>query len=415
MAKLSGRDKSGKGKKSGLDFPEPLNALLKSAMKEGATDIHLDSLYGGVLVRFRVDGKIHEKTLMPLELGQRLLNQVKVASKVEIDRAFSPLESQIELRGQGEKNDIRVTLIPTGEDLAVHMRFLTAPTSVQGIGNLGFSESDQQKVKKALQAAHGLVLVSGRTGAGKTTTLYSLVSLLDLRSTVAVSIEDQVEFNLPGLRQLEVDESHGLSMSQALRTFLRMDPDVILVGEVRDRDSAVAAAQAALAGRLVIATIHASDSAGAVEALHHLSVPYYVLGGLVSLIISQGLVRRLCQICKKPRELTAAEQGFFSQNQLDVPERVWDPVGCEACNLYGYQGMLGIFETALVNESMSNAISSGMNMIDLRQEFKREGTCSAAVDGLRKVSEGNTSLEEIIRISWPFVDDGSASSGGPDQ
>lgn len=385
-------------------FPEPLNTVFINAIVEAASDIHLDTLSGGVFVRYRVDGIIHEKQFLSREMGQRLLNQVKVAANFKIERAFSPLESQIEMHVEGVKRDLRVTLIPTGDDLAVHMRFLSAPFKELDVGSLGFDDEDQDKIATVLRSPHGLILVSGRTGAGKTTTLYSLVSMLDLRSSVAVSIEDPVEFNLPGLRQLEVGEHRGLTMSQGLRIFLRMDPDVILVGEIRDRESAVATAQAALAGRLVIATIHAKDAASTIEALIHLSVPRYILGNMLSMIIGQNLARKLCSSCATPRPLKPIEQEVFLKEGLEAPEKVWRPVGCQQCNSYGYFGLIGIFETVMVDETVGEIISTGESMSNLRKQFRATGNKSALADGLLKVAQGKTSMEEIARIFLPFSD-----------
>ena len=384
-------------------FPEPLNTVFINAISEDASDIHLDTLSGGVFVRYRVDGIIHEKQFLSLEMGQRLLNQVKVAANFKIERAFSPMESQIEMHVEGVKRDLRVTLIPTGEEMAVHMRFLSAPFKELDIGSLGFDEDDQDKISSVVRSPHGLILVSGRTGAGKTTTLYSLVSLLDLRTSVAVSIEDPVEFNLPGLRQLEVGEDRGLTMSQGLRIFLRMDPDVILVGEIRDRESAIATAQAALAGRLVIATIHAKDPASTVEALVHLSVPRYILGNMLSMIIGQSLARKLCSSCATPRPLKPIEKELFVKEGLETPEKIWQPVGCEQCNSYGYFGLIGVFETVKVDEAIGEVISTGESLSKLRKQFRSSGIKSALADGLLKVALGKTSMEEIARIFLPYI------------
>jgi type II secretory ATPase GspE/PulE/Tfp pilus assembly ATPase PilB-like protein len=221
---------------------------------------------------------------------------------------------------------------------------------------------------------------------------------------VAVSIEDPIEFELPYLRQLEVDENHGVSMYQGLRSLLRMDPDVILVGEIRDEESAITAAQAALGGRLVMATIHAKDTSRAVEAMHYLSVPYHVIGSSLRLIIAQDLVRRICPECAKPRPIRDHEKELFKRMDVDAPAELLQPVGCTHCHSYGYHGRIGIFETAVVDEKTAEIITSGPTYQQILESLSQRGMHSALVDGLGKVAQGVTSMDEIWRVYWPYGD-----------
>jgi type IV pilus assembly protein PilB len=251
----------------------------------------------------------------------------------------------------------------------------------------------------------GLILISGVSGSGKTSTMYSFASLMDLRNKIAFSIEDPVEFNLPFAQQLEVDERHNFTMYEGLQTILRMDPDLVMVGEIRDSDSAIVAARAALSGRLVLATIHATDAAGTVDALHYLGVPYYVIGGSLKLIVSQSLLRKLCPSCAVERPVTNEEKQLYEKCGLEVPEKLHIATGCKKCDNYGYQGLTAIFEMAKINIESSHLIAEGVYQRQLRDHFRRNGIQSMLVDGLKKVAKGVTSTEELFRVCDYRIED----------
>jgi len=319
-------------------YPDPLNTLIQNATLEGATDIHLHVVDGGMLILFRVDGIVHEKQRFSKIEGQRVLNQLKAVADLSVTKSFVPQEGQIRWSdGEGLDRDIRVCIVPMGPDECAHLRLLTMPERDLDIARLGFPEEDRDKIFQTLDSLSGLVLVTGVTGSGKTTTMYSMTTSRDLRSLVAFSIEDPVEFKLPNGQQLEVDEDHGFTMYEGLRTILRMDPDLIMVGEIRDRDSAIVTARAALSGRLVLATIHGQDAAGAVDALHYLGVPYYIISNSLKLIVAQKLIRKLCPACARPRSPYPEENDVFERAGLAIPEEVLDPVGCDECNGYGFK------------------------------------------------------------------------------
>jgi type II secretory ATPase GspE/PulE/Tfp pilus assembly ATPase PilB-like protein len=245
---------------------------------------------------------------------------------------------------------------------------------------------------------NGLILVTGATGSGKTTTMYCLASLMDLSTTTTYSIEDPVEFRLPYVQQIEVDEQHGLTMYEGLRTILRMDPDLILVGEIRDESSAVVAARAALSGRLVIATIHAQDAAGAVDALHYLGVPYHVIGSSLRLVIAQNLVRQLCPSCGQSVAVGEEDRELFVQANMEVPDHLLQAGGCPECYSYGYKGRTGVFEVAAVDDEVATFIRSGAHHRELTDCLRKKGTRSVAQDGLEKAAMGVTSMEELRRV-----------------
>ena len=386
------------GKDSTAHYPDPLKTLIWNAVLEKATDIHLHSVPDGLRVLHRVDGMIHPKQVLAPAEGRKLLNQLKSAAGLTIVHSFAPLEGQIVWPDENMRWEIRVTFTPVRDRESAHLRLLSVPRDEWDMAGLGLAPADQEKVSSVVRSPSGLVLITGSTGAGKTTTMYCLASLLDLRTTTTYSIEDPVEFKIPYIQQIEVDEYHGLTMHEGLRTILRMDPDLILVGEIRDGDSALVAARAALSGRLVLATIHAQDAAGAIDTLHYLGVPYHIIGSSLRLVIAQNLVRRLCPDCSLPREVSEEERALFAQNGLEPPESLSLTSGCPECHAYGYKGRTGIFEAAVMDEEMTALIRSGADHQHLLQCLRKQGTRSMLVDGVEKVAAGMTSAEELIRV-----------------
>ncbi len=407
MDKVSGENQTLQmNQLEGTPYPDLLHTLLWNAILEKATDVHLHCVPEGVRVLHRVDGLVHPKTMLPPQDGRKLLNQLKSAAGLTVVRSFAPLEGQI-VWPDGERQwEIRVTLTPVAGRESAHLRLLTAPSDEWDLYNLGFSAADQEKASAVVRALSGLVLVTGPTGSGKTTSMYSLASVMDLRTTTAYSIEDPVEFRLPYAQQIEVDEQHGLTMYEGLRTILRMDPDLILVGEIRDRDSAVVAARAALSGRLVLATIHAQDAAGAVDALHYLGVPYHIISASLRLVIAQNLVRRVCPRCALPRETEEGDKEWFARFGLELPESLVQASGCTECTGYGYKGRTGIFEVATIDEESAALIGSGVRHADLTDYLRKRGVRSIAHNALEKVALGVTSMEEFLRVSGMTLSNG---------
>ncbi len=379
-------------------YPDLLNALLWNAIMERATDVHVHCVEEGVRVLHRVDGTIQPKLLLSPAEGRKLMNQLKSASGLTVTRCFAPLEGQIIWSDEDVKWEIRVTLTPVRDRESAHLRFLNVPRDEWDMSGLGFSVEDQERVSASMRGLSGLVLITGATGSGKTTTMYSLASQLDLQAMTTYSIEDPVEFRLPYAQQIEVDEQHGLTMHEGLRTILRMDPDLILVGEVRDQDSAIVASRAALSGRLVLATIHAQDAAGAVDALHYLGVPHHIIGSSLRLIIAQSLVRRICGGCARPRDLSPEDRELFARFGMEPPESLLQADGCPECNSYGYKGRTGIFEVVPVGDEVAAEIIAGTHHRQLLDCLRGKGMHPMAHDGLKKVAAGVTSVEEVSRV-----------------
>lgn len=383
-------------------LPEQVSDILSQALAQDASDIHIDPVGVNVYrLCFRIDGVIHPQTEMSRPAGQQLINQIKVASQFTPDHTFGPLESRITLGGSEDAYDVRVTILPTTRSAAAHLRILSPPSEVLRPDELGLSEANLSVIRQTLKRPEGLILISGSTGAGKTMTLYSLVSFLDLRSMIAVSIEDPVEYDLPYVRQVQADEEHGLAMPEALKTVLRMDPDIILIGEIRDAASAVAAVRAAAAGRFVLATLHATDVALAVEACHYFSVPRHLLASSLRLAASQALVRKVCSHCAEQREPTGEERELFRAEGLDVPAHVPKVKGCEKCHQIGYSGRTGIFEVMAFDREMAAAVSGAHGTGTLRKMIAESDAPSLRQDALAKVAAGITTIEEVQDLHFP--------------
>ncbi len=379
-------------------FPDVLRTFLWNVTVDRASDVHLHWYEGRMHVFHRVDGSVHKKRILSEIEGRQLANQLKSAASLGAVRAFGPLEGQILWPDEDGTKNLRLTVVPIGNAESLHLRVLKAPANKWDISRLGLTPEDRARAEGLVHSASGLVLVTGATGSGKTTTIYSLAALLNQHARMTYTIEDPVEFRLPFAQQIEVDEAHGLSMYEGLRTILRMDPDLILVGEIRDRDSAIVAARAALSGRLVLATIHAQDAAGAVDAMHYLGVPYYIIGTSLQMVIAQSLLRKLCPSCAQGRPLYAEEEETFRRFNLAVPSEVKEAVGCDACSSYGYSGRTGAFEVVKVDAEIRRLITSGAHQDDLQDHFRELKIGTVMRDGLYKVARGQTTMDELFRV-----------------
>jgi type II secretory ATPase GspE/PulE/Tfp pilus assembly ATPase PilB-like protein len=386
---------------------QPLFGLIEAAINQSATDIHLDPIGDQFIIRLRINGMIRTYDIIPRDDAKQLLMQMCVRAKLNITRTFLPQEGQSNWIKGDEVKDLRVTLVPRHGMVSAHLRILTPPEALTDITKLGFQNKDLDIVRRNLARSQGLIIVGGPTGAGKTTTIYSLANHFDLKSMIGVSIEDPIEFDIPYLRQVEVDTQHGFQMHDGLRALLRMDPDLLIVTEIRDELSALTAVRAAAAANFVLTTIHSRDAAAAVEAFHFLSVPYNILGGSLKLIIAQNLVRRLCSSCRVAKQLSDDDLQLFERWEIPVPDEIFEPTpnGCQKCDQYGFHGRTGIFEVVEIDEEIGRSVINGISQMDLRQMFRKKGFDSLFKSGLRKVAEGETSMTELLDIYWPQLGD----------
>lgn len=380
----------------------PLADVIERAVHEAATDIHIDMWGQHAVLRFRVDGAIQDKGAISYEEARRLINQIKVAANMDLATVTTRQESHFRWHSEGRCRDIRATVVATApRHEAAHLRLLTLPEEWRDVRNLGLNDREFRVIENILRRPRGLVLIAGPTGSGKTTTLYSLTGLTDLRDQVAASIEDPAEFDLPYVRQLEINERRGFTMQEGLRTILRIDPDIVLVGEIRDAASATIAARAALAGRLVMATIHARDAATAIRAMRYLSVPDYVLGSALRLVIAQDLVRKLCSHCAQQRPVNEYERKLFGNVQMAAPNAVYEPAGCDRCFHHGYRGRTGVFQVVGIDEELGQWLAAGQPVQSLRDRITMLGARSLLSQGLEKAAEGITSMQELA----PLIDE----------
>ncbi len=382
-------------------LPPALDKLFTHADHLGATDIHIDCWQAEGAVRLRVDGVILNHEELGRDAVRRLINQIKAAAEMHIDGSMTAQEGHLRWHGPRRPLDARVTIVPTApHHESVHIRLLPPPSEALAAEHLGLRPAQLERIKHLLQHTDGLTLISGPTGAGKSTTLYALLSRDKVERKVAIAIEDPAEFDLPYVRQIEIDEDHGRGMSEALRLALRMDPDVLAVGEICDRDSSRIASHAALSGRTVFATIHGKDAAAAIEAMHFLGAPFYVLAGALRLVVAQDLVRVLCKHCKKARALTQVEQELFARHLPDepAPAEVCEPVGCDHCHKLGYAGRIGVFQVADFEPGHAAWLSEEPDQNQIRRQFKDQGIHSLTAEALLRVIDGTTSLAECSHI-----------------
>ena len=377
-----------------------VNKVLLDAIKRGASDIHFEPYEKFFRVRTRLDGVLQEVAQPPIGLAPKMLARIKVMSKLDISERRIPQDGRIKMAISRNKSiDFRVSSCPTLWGEKIVLRILDASSAMMGIEALGYEEDQKQLYMDALGRPHGMILVTGPTGSGKTVSLYTGVNILNTEDRNISTAEDPVEINLPGINQVHINNKVGLTFATALRSFLRQDPDVVLVGEIRDLETAEIAIKAAQTGHLVLSTLHTNDAPQTLTRLVNMGVPPFNIASSVALIIAQRLARRLCKVCKKPVDLprqALLDQGFTED---DLPGlQVYGPVGCEQCNA-GYKGRVGLYQVMPVTEEIGRIIMEGGNAIQIADQAAKDGVIDLRRAGLQKIMSGLTSLEEINRVT----------------
>ena len=377
-----------------------VNKVLLDAINRGASDIHLEPYEKYFRVRFRHDGVLHEIATPPLALAMRIVARLKVMSRMDIAERRVPQDGRIKMNlSRNRAIDFRVNTCPTLYGEKVVLRILD-PTSAQlGIDALGYEEDQKKLFLEAINKPYGMVLVTGPTGSGKTVSLYTGLNLLNSSDRNISTCEDPVEINMAGINQVNMNPKAGLTFAEALRAFLRQDPDIIMIGEVRDLETAEIAVKAAQTGHLVLSTLHTNDAPQTLTRLANMGVPPFNIASAVHLIIAQRLARRLCNDCKTVLEVprdALLEEGFTEDDLDDL--RLYGPVGCDKCTS-GYKGRVGIYQVMPVSEEMGRIIMEHGNSIQLADQAAKEGIADLRKSGLRKVKSGLTSLEEINRVT----------------
>ena len=377
-----------------------VNKVLLDAINKGASDIHLEPYEKDFRVRFRHDGVLHEITNPPRSLAMRIVARLKVMSRMNIAERRVPQDGRIKMQlSKNRAIDFRVNTLPTLYGEKVVLRILDSSTAQLGVDVLGFEEDQKKLYLDAIKKPYGMVLVTGPTGSGKTVSLYTGLNILNTPDVNISTCEDPVEINMMGINQVNVNPKAGLDFATALRAFLRQDPDIVMVGEIRDLETAEIAVKAAQTGHLVLSTLHTNDAPQTLTRLANMGVPPYNIASAVHLIMAQRLARRLCEKCKKERDIPdeALLKAGFREDQLREL-KIYGPVGCDACT-GGYKGRVGIYQVMPVSEDMGRLIMDGGNSMQLEAQAVKEGVDNLRASGLRKVAAGITSLEEVDRVT----------------
>ncbi len=381
-----------------------VNAMLAQAIKERASDIHVEPYEKDLIVRYRIDGVLKESLRPSVKFKNTIVARVKIMAGLNIAEKRLPQDGRIRRKMGGREIDLRVSTVPVRHGERVVMRILEKG-SVFSLDRIGMGGEILTTFRRLIQRPHGILLVSGPTGSGKSTTLYSAVSEINAPDINILTIEDPVEYEIQGIGQVQVNPKIQLTFASALRAFLRQDPDVILVGEIRDRETAENAVQASLTGHLVFSTIHTNDASGAFARLVEMGVePFLVASSLLG-VVAQRLVRRLCPHCKEPYTPSNEELADLGLTRAEVPGEVWRAVGCAECNLIGYEGRSGIYEFLPATETVKRLVMANNDAGTIKAAAMAEGMRTLRDDGVTKVLAGMTSFDEIVRVT---TEDGGA-------
>ncbi len=377
---------------------ELVDQILTNAVNDKASDIHINPLPNLVEVKNRVDGVLRDEMHLPIELASQLIARIKVMSGMNVTESRVPQDGRIRTQVDGRDIDLRISTIPTVNGEKVVMRVLDLSVTSDDFGELGFSKRDQKLFNQVIDKPNGIVLVSGPTGSGKTSTLYAALSKMDSVAENIITVEDPVERQIDGIHQIQVREEVDMTFANALRSILRQDPDIIMVGEIRDSETATIAVRAALTGHLVLSTIHTNDALSTIPRLIDMGVEPFLVSASLNTVVAQRLVRMVCAECSIWDDVHPSELLLFEKRGIKV-EKVKRTVGCTHCNNTGYSGRTGIYEVLVINDLMRRMISERATQSDIRKEAIRNGMKYLIDDGLNKVKAGITSVEEILRVS----------------
>ncbi|WP_269349005.1 type II secretion system ATPase GspE [Alteromonas macleodii] len=374
-----------------------INAMLGEAIKEGASDIHIETFENQLVVRFRVDGVLREILRPNRKLSSMLVSRIKVMAKLDIAEKRVPQDGRITLRIAGRGVDVRVSTMPSSHGERVVLRLLDKNNARLNLEDLGMTLQNRNHFSSLIRKPHGIILVTGPTGSGKSTTLYAGLTEINSRDRNILTVEDPIEFDLPGIGQTQVNPRVDMTFARGLRAILRQDPDVVMVGEIRDIETAQIAVQASLTGHLVLSTLHTNTAAGAITRLEDMGIEPFLLSSSLLAVLSQRLVRTLCPDCKKSHTPDASELEVLGQNATSETT-IYKPHGCAACNQTGYRGRTGIHELLLVDEKVREMMHEGVGEQAI-ERYIRKTTPSIREDGCSKVLAGATSLEEVLRVT----------------
>ena len=375
-----------------------VNQILTSAVFQRASDIHIDPLDDKVLIRYRVDGVLDVVKEFPIKIHNQMISRIKVMSGMDITETRVPQDGRIQTAIQQKNIDLRISTLPTVRGEKVVMRILDLSGSMNKITAIGLSAKEERLVRDMIDRPNGIVLVSGPTGSGKTTTLYACLNELNQPGVNIVTVEDPVEIKMTGVNQVQVHPEVELTFAKALRSILRQDPNIVMVGEIRDVETAEIAIRASLTGHLVLSTIHTNDAVKTVTRLLDMEIEPFLIASSLSGIISQRLVRCLCTECSVEEEASPSEVVMFKKYGMNI-DKVKHARGCPSCNFKGFAGRIGIFEVLPITRNMQKLIAENANVIELSKQARNEGMMTILESGLLKVKQGITTLEEVLKVA----------------
>lgn len=374
-----------------------LNAILTQAIKQHASDIHFETFEDQFVIRFRMDGVLHEVLKPQRVLAALIVSRIKVMAKLDIAEKRLPQDGRISLRIAGRAVDVRVSTIPTHHGERVVLRLLDKQSAPLNLKRLGMSSDTLHLMKELIARPHGIILVTGPTGSGKTTTLYAALTELNSAVRNILTVEDPIEYYLPGIGQTQVNSKIGMTFARGLRAILRQDPDVVMVGEIRDLETAEMAVQASLTGHLVLSTLHTNSAIGAITRLRDMGVEPFLLSSTLIGVAAQRLVRVLCTQCRQKKSAIPTELELMGLS-LNEPVEIYQPVGCAHCNNTGYQGRTGVYELIAIDDALREMIHGNTSEAAM-EAHARQFHCSMRQDGMRRILSGETTLEEVLRVT----------------
>lgn len=409
---LSNLQKSGISKEKSDDIVVAMvDTLLKYGHQNKASDIHIEPYNEKLMVRFRIDGIMHDVLQIPKEFSEVVLTRIKILSKMRTDEHRAAQDGKLRFKFENETVDVRVSVVPTTLGENVVMRILSARSRSFGLSDLGLSSADMKKVQAAIKHPHGMFLVTGPTGSGKTTSLYATLKLLNRRDVNIATIEDPVEYDIEGVTQIQVNPKANLTFANGLRSIVRQDPNVIMVGEIRDQETADIAVNSALTGHLVLSTLHTNDAATTLPRLLDMGIEPFLVASTINIAVAQRLVRKICTRCRTSYEMNDAERKAMASNtninelitkkagkKLDKL-RLYRGTGCDVCNNTGYKGRIGVFEILEMNEEIKKLILERASSQQIMSKAKSQGMTTMLEDGINKVINGVTTLEEVLRVT----------------
>jgi type IV pilus assembly protein PilB len=377
-----------------------VNLLITQAINDRASDIHIEPTEHDMRVRFRIDGVLHEVMRSPKSIQAGVVSRLKIMSDIDIAERRVPQDGRMSVNTSSKKIDLRVATLPTVWGEKIVMRLLDNSTAMLDLTDLGFSAGNYRRYAESFTKPYGMMLVTGPTGSGKSTTLYATLNIVSTPEKNVITVEDPVEYRLPGINQVQTNAKAGLTFASALRSILRSDPDVVLIGEIRDHETAQIAIEAALTGHLVLSTLHTNDSPSAVTRLIEMGIEPFLVGSAIDCVLAQRLARRLCSKCKEiyvPTEETLVHARFPWTPAEPVPE-LHRAVGCSACSKTGYKGRLALHEVMVVSEQIERLSVERASADVIGRAAREEGMVTLRADGMEKVRQGVTTLEEVLRI-----------------